>query len=1280
MALVTVQRSPSVSESDSSSITDELEDDEKAEKGDVVPCIDSPAKSKRLVRQGSVSENFFAVKGAALILPRQTSLATDNLQIVKKFGGELQIHLRAIFHHLRPHDNIKLAVRLESWKENHRRYLVIISNPGRQDTDESIIVGCDFATRESTTCTIGLVLPIWCDTSIRLDGDGGFKVICHERKHIFKPVSVQAMWSALQTLHRAVDVAQRHNYFEGSLYLTWTGFYHSRITSERLYINEWEYNEDLWAARPNYFAEKDPERAPVETLIRSKLKQVMMTMDLDNCTCREIRRALEKAIDMDLSNYKEYIDTEMLTILGQMDCSSKILDYLYLGSEWNASNFDELEELGITHILNVTLEVDNFFPDDFTYKNIRLYDIEESDLLPHWNITWKFVNEARRAGGKCLVHCKMGISRSGATVAAYLMKEKQWTKTAALQFVQKCRSIVNPNPSFLKQLDEYEGILAASSQRHNKLFRSRSESSLSEPSIADDHPVAVVSPRCGAPIIQITDENQDNLLEDSHDFDLNRRLLDIASLATPKVSRPKSWSPDEGRRPYNANQNSFEHGHLPMDTPTDSFRNGIGLPSSEPGELLLPSGTDLDRMQMAEEKRKSFTSKRRQMRRKPQDPDDLAVSEDSVFVHVGETQPPPSRQIRTKKEKKKTRSSSPAALMCEPMKRPGDLDVSIAEEQHPSMVSPMNSPSYKNAKGVDFDLLKSRFTGEKPAEPESADDVAPESPTLKAPVPVRAIVAVIESPCDDTVPIMQVDEDSQKPVFVKGHHKTASLPPTSMDIDVPKAVDPPNTDESLMGPRSRSFSETQAFSVRKIVTAIESRQDPSTGEIRVRPEGEGIQRTMSMPSSRRHQTSPLTPSGSSCAFVPVAEVPMETDDAENAAKGDSQFYIGDRQASPKPNPNSNNNNNSPASEMAPESFVISPPFSLTSSPAKPIAPKLDMTKAEEGEEAIRRSGPLSPEILQVIREVGMQLMSDSDESSRSSSFSTPNQPEPIASYEPSRTPTQPAKRRGLVRQMAREIEKRVRKLTGRKSDSKSHQASDSPNTDSSINNSNFEKRQSTPTTVINKLLMGSLSPSKERGDGDVFDSGCDVTDDHDVRVRDLVGKFSSPATSSKKTPHDVITPVTSSPRTGSKDLAALVSATPYRAPRTCRDVSGSPPSSTSSRSGRVRRTQSERSGGSIFRSTYRSIWGPHRRLSATTSQPELTDPEQTDSPRPVRELIREIETNKSSAAVHRSSSLPTSTPRRAFVRSSAARCKLTRSKSTPLLDFVKSARSRLSHS
>lgn len=60
----------------------------------------------------------------------------------------------------------------------------------------------------------------------------------------------------------------------------------------------------------------------------------------------QIRTELQAAMNMDLSEHKSYIDQEMMRILGQMDSPTLIKDYLYLGSEWNASNMDELTNNG----------------------------------------------------------------------------------------------------------------------------------------------------------------------------------------------------------------------------------------------------------------------------------------------------------------------------------------------------------------------------------------------------------------------------------------------------------------------------------------------------------------------------------------------------------------------------------------------------------------------------------------------------------------------------------------------------------------------------------------------------------------------------------------------------------------------------------------------------------------------------------------------------------------------------------------------------------------------
>ena len=49
----------------------------------------------------------------------------------------------------------------------------------------------------------------------------------------------------------------------------------------------------------------------------------------------------------------------------------------------------------IGYILNVTKEIDNFFMGMFQYYTVRLYDVEESHLLKHWDKTFKFISKAR---------------------------------------------------------------------------------------------------------------------------------------------------------------------------------------------------------------------------------------------------------------------------------------------------------------------------------------------------------------------------------------------------------------------------------------------------------------------------------------------------------------------------------------------------------------------------------------------------------------------------------------------------------------------------------------------------------------------------------------------------------------------------------------------------------------------------------------------------------------------------------------------------------------------
>uniref|UniRef100_A0A673CIQ0 Protein phosphatase Slingshot homolog 1 n=1 Tax=Sphaeramia orbicularis TaxID=375764 RepID=A0A673CIQ0_9TELE len=404
------------------------------------------------------------VKGAALFLQQGSSHQGQKAHPHHKHAGDLPQHLQVMINILRSEDRIKLAVRLESAWSDRVRYMVVVYTSGRQDSEENILLGIDFTNKDCKSCSIGMVLPLWSDTKIHLDGDGGFTVNTAGRTHVFKPVSVQAMWSALQVLHKACEVSRRYNYFPGGMALTWMGYYESCIASDQSCINEWNAMKDLETTRPDsptMFVDKPSERERTECLIKAKLRSIMTCQDLENVTCKQIRTELEQHMNCNLKEYKEFIDNEMLLILGQMDKATLIFDHVYLGSEWNASNLEELQETGVGYILNVTREIDNFFPGTFSYHNIRVYDEETTDLLAHWNDTYNFIVKAKKNHSKCLVHCKMGVSRSASTVIAYAMKEFGWSLEKAYNFVKQKRSITRPNPAFMRQLAEYEGILDA---------------------------------------------------------------------------------------------------------------------------------------------------------------------------------------------------------------------------------------------------------------------------------------------------------------------------------------------------------------------------------------------------------------------------------------------------------------------------------------------------------------------------------------------------------------------------------------------------------------------------------------------------------------------------------------------------------------------------------------------------------------------------------------------------------------------------------------------------
>jgi hypothetical protein len=109
---------------------------------------------------------------------------------------------------------------------------------------------------------------------------------------------------------------------------------------------------------------------------------------------------------------------------------------------------------GTTAVLNLCELKDPYGTDNSLWEPIP-------DRAPAPSIDWlrrmvAFVAAKRQAGLTTFVHCRMGASRSGMVVVAYLMSRNHWTRDRALAFVRSKRPQTRPNPAFMERLLDWE--------------------------------------------------------------------------------------------------------------------------------------------------------------------------------------------------------------------------------------------------------------------------------------------------------------------------------------------------------------------------------------------------------------------------------------------------------------------------------------------------------------------------------------------------------------------------------------------------------------------------------------------------------------------------------------------------------------------------------------------------------------------------------------------------------------------------------------------------------
>jgi len=149
---------------------------------------------------------------------------------------------------------------------------------------------------------------------------------------------------------------------------------------------------------------------------------------------------------------------------------------LYLGSA-ACTKAGVLSVLDITHVVslvNRALEKPHW---SIQHLHCSIPDATDVDLTPSMEDALPFIARAIAEGGRVLVHCERGVSRSASVVTAYLMMRQHSHLPAALAAVRAARPCANPNPGFMAQLKarRWEEDSPSSSERNSKRARSEEE-------------------------------------------------------------------------------------------------------------------------------------------------------------------------------------------------------------------------------------------------------------------------------------------------------------------------------------------------------------------------------------------------------------------------------------------------------------------------------------------------------------------------------------------------------------------------------------------------------------------------------------------------------------------------------------------------------------------------------------------------------------------------------------------------------------------------------------
>ena len=149
-------------------------------------------------------------------------------------------------------------------------------------------------------------------------------------------------------------------------------------------------------------------------------------------------------------------------------CSMILDNFVYLGSDIVAQDYEKLKQNGITHVINCAADYSANYHEQkgVKYLSFHLKDHVRENIECCFYEVIKFIEGAKKEGGRVYVHCVQGISRSTTMILCYMIFTQKITLDDGLKYIRERRQIANPNMTFMAQLIWWHKRLFGSSMEN----------------------------------------------------------------------------------------------------------------------------------------------------------------------------------------------------------------------------------------------------------------------------------------------------------------------------------------------------------------------------------------------------------------------------------------------------------------------------------------------------------------------------------------------------------------------------------------------------------------------------------------------------------------------------------------------------------------------------------------------------------------------------------------------------------------------------------------------